>query len=61
MESICASVCKSLTISIHLIYHVLQLGLCGVLSQRAHHCAQLFGGDGAISIFIEQREGFFEL
>lgn len=42
-----------LTISIHLIDHVLQLRLCGVLTQRPHHCAQLFGCDGAIAILVK--------
>lgn len=42
-----------LTVSVHLIDHVLQLGLCGVLAQRPHDGAKLFGGDGAVTILVE--------
>lgn len=45
---------QALTVSIHLVDHVLQLGLCGVLTQRAHDCAQLFGGDGTVPIFVKE-------
>lgn len=50
-----------LTISIHLIDHVLQLSLGGVLSQRAHHCPELLGGDGSITILVKERERLLEL
>lgn len=43
-----------LTVSIHLIDHVLEFSLGGVLSQRAHDSSELFGGDGAISVLVEQ-------
>lgn len=36
-----------ITISIHLIDHVLQLSFSGILTQRPHHCAKLLGCDGA--------------
>ena len=49
------------TIRIHLVDHVLQLSFCGVLSQRPHHCAQFLGGDGAITILVEQWERLLEL
>ena len=49
------------TVCIHLVDHVLQLGLRGVLSQRPHHCAQFFGGDGAVTVLVEQRERLLEL
>lgn len=49
------------TISIHLIDHVLEFGFSWVLTQRPHDCAQLLGGNGTISIFIEQGEGLLEL
>lgn len=51
---------RVLTISVHFIDHVLQLCLCGVLTQRAHHCAQLFGGDGAIPILVKERKRLLE-
>lgn len=35
-------------LSTHLVDHVLQLRLGGVLAQRPHHRAQLLGGDGAL-------------
>lgn len=42
-----------LTVSVHLVDHVLQLGLCGVLAQRPHDGTELFGGDGAVAILVE--------
>ena len=50
-----------LTVSIHLVDHVLQLSLRGVLTQRPHHRAQFFGGDGAVAVLVEQRERLLEL
>ena len=45
----------------HLIDHVLQLGLRGVLTERTHHGSQLLGRDRAITILVEQGEGLLEL
>lgn len=42
-----------LTVSVHLIDHVLQFSLCGVLAQRPHDGAKLFGGDGAVTVFVK--------
>lgn len=42
-----------LTVSIHLIDHVLKFGLCGILAERPHDSAKLFGGDGAVAILVE--------
>ena len=39
----------------------LQLSLCGVLAKRAHDSAQLLGGDGAITVLVEQGERLLEL
>jgi len=50
----------AIAISIHLIDHVLELSLCGVLSQGPHDGAQLLGGDGAIAILVEQGESLLE-
>ena len=58
---VCLSVCLLLTISVHLVDHVLQLRLCRVLPQGPHDGAQLLGGDGAVAIFVEEAERFFEL
>ena len=49
------------TIGINLVDHVLELGLCRVLSQRPHDGAQLLGGDGAVAILVEEGEGLLEL
>ena len=45
----------------HLIDHVLQLSLRGVLTERTHHGSQLLGRDRAITILVEQGEGLLEL
>ena len=37
----------AVSISVHLVNHVLQLRLCWILTQRPHHRAQLFRCDGA--------------
>lgn len=50
-----------ITISIDLVDHVLQLGLCRVLPERPHDSSQFFGSDGAIAVLIEQRKGLLEL
>ena len=51
----------AVAISIDLIDHVLELGLSGVLAKGAHDSAQLLGGDGAITVLVEQGEGLLEL
>lgn len=51
----------ALTIRVHLIDHVLQLGFSGVLSQGSHHRPQLLGGDSAISVLVKEGEGLLEL
>ncbi|RUS78963.1 hypothetical protein EGW08_013265, partial [Elysia chlorotica] len=51
---------RQLTISVNLVDHVLQLGLRRVLAQRAHHSSQLFRGDGAVAVLVEQAESLFE-
>ena len=50
----------SVSVSIDLVDHVLELGLCGVLAEGAHDGTKLLGGDGAIAILIEQGEGLLE-
>ena len=35
----------------HLIDHVLQLSLGGILSERAHHGTQLLRGDRSIAVY----------
>ena len=50
-----------LTVCVDLIDHVLELCLGGVLTQGSHHGAQLLGGDGAISILVEEGERLLEL
>merc|ERR1719391_1351150 len=52
---------RAVAIGIHLVDHVLQLGLCGVLSQGSHDSSQLLGGNGAISVLVEEGEGLLEL
>jgi hypothetical protein len=51
----------SVAIGIHLVDHVSELCLGGVLTKRSHHSAKLFGRDGSISVFVEQGESFLEL
>lgn len=50
-----------LTVSIHLVNHVLKLSLGGILPQGAHHGPELFGGDGTVTVFIKQWERLLEL
>ena len=50
-----------LTVGVDFIDHVLKLSLCGVLSEGPHDGAQLFGGDCAIAVLVEQRKRLFEL
>lgn len=56
-----AGVLGSLTVRIHLVNHVLQFGLGGVLPQGPHHGAKLLGGDGPIAVLVEEGEGLLEL
>merc|ERR1719345_159452 len=51
----------SVTISIDFVDHILEFRLGGVLSQGTHHSAQLLGGDGSITVFVEEGEGLLEL
>jgi len=39
----------------------LQFGLSGVLAEGAHDSAELLGGDGAITVLVEQGECLLEL
>lgn len=59
--TVTAFVTVDLTISVHLIDHVLEFSLGGVLSQRAHDSSKLFSGDGAIAVLVKQRERLLEL
>jgi hypothetical protein len=38
----------------------LEFGFSGVLAQRSHDSAEFLGGNGAITILVEQGEGFLE-
>ena len=51
----------AVTISIDLVDHVLEFSLSGVLTKGAHDSAELLGGDGAITVLVEQGEGLLEL
>ena len=51
---------KALTISVHLVDHVLQFGFCWVLAQRPHDGSKFLGCDGAITVFVKQGESFLE-
>mmetsp|Transcript_54403 Transcript_54403/g.161653 ORF Transcript_54403/g.161653 Transcript_54403/m.161653 type:complete len:210 (+) Transcript_54403:166-795(+) len=51
----------AVAVGVDLVDHVLQLGLGRVLAERAHHGAKLLGGDGAVTVLVEQREGLLEL
>jgi hypothetical protein len=46
---------------LYLVNHVLKLGLSRVLAERAHHRAQLLGGDSAVTILVEQGERLLKL
>ena len=52
---------RTSTVSINFIDHILEFSFCGVLAERSHDCSQFLGGDGAVTIFIEEGEGLFEL
>jgi hypothetical protein len=52
---------SSVVVSIHLVDHVLELRLAGVLAERAHDSAQLLGGDLTcanvlVRVEVEQRD-----
>ena len=51
---------KALTISVHLVDHVLQFGFCWVLAQRPHDGSKFLGCDGAITVFVKKGESFLE-
>ncbi len=51
----------AVSVSVNLIDHVLKFSFRGVLSKGAHNCAELLGGDGAVTILVEQGEGLLEL
>ena len=44
------------TVHVHLVDHVDELLLRGVLSQGAHHGAQLLGGDSPVTVLVEHVE-----
>ena len=50
----------SVAISVHLVDHVLELSLSGVLAEGTHHSTQFLGSDGAITILVKQGEGLLE-
>lgn len=50
----------AVSVGVNLVDHVLQLGLRGVLPERAHDGAQLLGGDGPISVLVEKGECLLE-
>lgn len=52
---------RVLTVSVHLVDHVLEFFFRGVLAQRSHDRAQLLGRDPPIAILVEEGEGFLEL
>ena len=51
----------AVAVRVDLVDHVLQLGLGRVLAEGAHDGTELLGGDRAVSVLIEQGEGFLEL
>merc|ERR1711865_848938 len=48
------------TISINLVDHVLELSFSRVLAKGAHDGAELLGGNGTITILVEQGECLLE-
>ena len=48
-------------VDIDLVDHVLELGLGRVLAEGAHDGAELLGGDGAITVLVEEGESLLEL
>eukprot|EP00092_Neocalanus_flemingeri_P021680 GFUD01023518.1.p1 GENE.GFUD01023518.1~~GFUD01023518.1.p1 ORF type:complete len:103 (+),score=7.18 GFUD01023518.1:99-407(+) len=50
----------SVPVCVHLVDHVLQFSLSGVLPEGPHDGPQLFGGDSAVTVLVEQREGLLE-
>jgi hypothetical protein len=51
----------AIVVLVDLANHVAQLGLGWVLTKRTHDGAELLGGDLAIAVLVEQREGLLEL
>ena len=51
---------RPVSVRVDFVYHVLQLSFRRVLAQTPHHSSQLFGGDGSVTILIEQRKRFLE-
>jgi hypothetical protein len=50
----------AIAISIDLVDHILKFSLSGVLSKRAHDCPKFLGGDGSVTILIEEGESLLE-
>ena len=51
----------AVAVGIGLVDHVLEFGIGGVVTQRAHLRTQLLDGDGFVAILIEQREILLDL
>ncbi len=51
----------AVAICIDLVDHVSELGLGGVLSKGSHDGSKLLGGDGAITVLVEEGERLLEL
>jgi hypothetical protein len=45
----------AVVVRVHLVDHVLQLRLAGVLAERAHDGPELFGGDLPIAVLVLRR------
>merc|ERR1719211_160116 len=52
---------RAVPVGVDFVDHVLQLSLCGILPKRPHHGAKLLGGDGSVTILVEQGERLLEL
>ena len=51
---------RPVAVGVHLVDHVLQLGLGRVLSERAHHRSQFLRRDRAVAVLVKKRKCFFE-
>ena len=51
----------AVAVGVDLVDHVLELSLSRVLAEGAHDGAELLGGDGAITVLVEEGEGLLEL
>ena len=62
---VCRAYCENgnviRTVSVDLPYHVFQLLVAWVLSQRSHHRPQFLGGDIPVTVLVEQRECLLQL